>query len=85
MYSWMTEYLLAFQVLNQTRQVGFSANPIPISEILAYIQVYGASDPKTLVDYILEMDGAYLEMRAKKAEKNKPPDKAPTPNGKHPS
>lgn len=64
----MTEYMRAFNVLHATRQSGMGPNPIQLTEILAYLQIYGTDDVDRFVKYIQYMDNAYLEAYAKKAE-----------------
>ena len=66
LHDWMKEYLKAFKVLNRTRQVGMGPSPISLSEIKAYLELYGASDQEAFIEYILEMDEAYLRVKAKK-------------------
>lgn len=50
-------------------------NPIQLTEILAYIQLYGSSDNDVLVRYVLKMDEAYLTTKAKKQQQNSQVDK----------
>lgn len=88
MYDWMKEYLYAFKMLNQTRQVSeIGMGPISLSEILAYLQLYGASDPDDFVHYILLMDSEYLSIQAKKSASKAKPDRPERPqrNGRQPA
>lgn len=57
---WMIEYITAFELLNKTRTAGMAANPISLCEILAYLQLYGASDTEAFIRYIVEMDASFL-------------------------
>lgn len=68
----MQEYLAGFYTLNATRQYGFGPNPITLTEIGTYLQLYGASDPAAFIDHVLAMDVAFLTIKAELAEqKNK--------------
>jgi hypothetical protein len=70
-HQWMEEYITAFNVLNDTRTAGMAPNPISLSEILAYLKLYGASDTGEFVAYIMAMDSAFLSAQLKKAEREK--------------
>lgn len=64
-----------FEVLNSTRQVGFQANPIQISEIVAYCELFGITDleyKRILIERIQIMDKAFLGEEKKKKPKTKP-------------
>ena len=63
----MKEFIQGFKVLNQTRSYGMAACPINLSEIKAYLELYGATDPDAFIEYVLKMDEAYLGVKAKKA------------------
>ena len=85
LYDWMKEYLYAFRRLNRTRTYGMAPNPISLSEIHSYIKLYGVYDQEAFIDYILQMDPVYLEIRAKKTskpDKPPPPSERPTSNGR---
>lgn len=82
LHDWMKEYLHAFRRLNRTRTYGMSANPISLSEIYAYIKLYGVYDQEAFIDYILQMDPVYMEVRAKKASKPEKPPERPKTNGR---
>jgi len=70
LYDWMREYLSAFYTLNNTRQYGFGPNPITLTEMSAYLQLYGASDPESFIEYLMKMDEAFLRVKAE-IQKNK--------------
>lgn len=72
LHDWMKEYLYAFRKLNRTRPMGMGVNPISLTEIKAYLDLYGASDQEAFIDYILEMDAAFLDVKAKQAPAKKP-------------
>lgn len=59
-HQWMHEYVSAFNLLHKTRSYGMTANPISLSEILAYLKLYGSSDTEAFVQYVTEMDASYL-------------------------
>lgn len=71
LYDWMVEYLKAFDVLSATRQCGMGPNPIQLSEMLAYMQLYEVEDRDTFVHHILQMDKTFLEAVLAKQEANK--------------
>lgn len=54
----------AYNVLSARRTMGFAANPIPLSEINAYLSIYGPiSVPVDLfIDLLGAMDLIYLEL-----------------------
>lgn len=70
LHEWMREYLSAFYILNSTRQYGFGPNPITLTEMSAYLQLYGASDPESFIEYVLKMDEEFLKVKAE-IQKNK--------------
>lgn len=62
-------YWLVFHDLNASRPTGFGAGPVPISEILAYCELYSISDTNERSDlvYIMaEMDSEFMEHCSKK-------------------
>lgn len=67
----MGEYLRAFRTLSGTRQFGMGPNPITLTEILAYLKIWGSDDTETFIKYILLMDEAYLNAKARKAERER--------------
>lgn len=73
----MKEYLQAFYVLNGTRQSGMGPNPITLTEMLAYLQLYGTEDKDAFIEYMLKMDASFLSVKAKQAERKtkNPPNK----------
>lgn len=76
----MAEFLRAFDLLSSTRQYGMGPNPIQLSQILAYIQLYGCGEEtETFVEYLMRMDTAYLEAHAQKQERKRQQEKS---NGK---
>ena len=74
-YDWMVEYLKAFDTLNATRQFGMGPNPIQLSEILAYLQVFETDDPEVMIHYTLLMDQSFLTAQAEKRTREKPGDR----------
>lgn len=73
MYEWMKEYFKAFNTLSQTRQFGMGPNPISLSEILAYISIFGTDDREAFVHHVLMMDEAFLSSQAAKAQMKENP------------
>lgn len=56
-------------MLNQTRQVGFSACPLSITDIKSTLDFFGVIDTEErmeFLDYILELDRVLLEYSTKK-------------------
>lgn len=51
-------------------------NPIALSEILAYLQLYGTEDREAFIDYILKMDAAFMSASHKKQERKEQAEKA---------
>lgn len=68
LHEWMVEYLNGFEVLNRTRQMGMGIQPIQLSEILAYLQIFGTLDAERFVTHVVTMDSAYLGVMAKKTQ-----------------
>lgn len=64
-YDWMQEYILGFDILSSRRSVGFSVNPISMSDILSYIQIFGCSDIDLFVKFIILMDATFLKFNIK--------------------
>lgn len=60
-HPWMHEYLDAFTILGNSRDFGFSANPIRLSEIVAYTKLFGCSDVSLFVTIIQHLDRIYFE------------------------
>lgn len=71
MHEWMKEYTTGFSILSSTRQYGMGPNPIQLSEILAYLKLYGAEDMEAFIENILLMDASFLSVKAQKAEREK--------------
>lgn len=69
-YGWMVEYITAFEILSSRRACGFSPNAISMQDILAYLQIYGASDVDYFVRNIIAMDATYLTCIAKTKPSN---------------
>lgn len=68
LYDWMAPYIQAFKLLDSRRPIGFGEGAIPLSDIVAYLQVFEAPEtPQQFVSRIVKMDNAYLEVKAKKA------------------
>lgn len=54
----------AFLDLHQTRQAGFSTNPVGFGEIIAWMDVHGVDDPqrrRLMTSRIRVLDRAFLE------------------------
>ena len=58
-------------MLSGCRTYGMGANPISMSDIAAYIQLYNPYDPYEFIRYIKRMDTAYLEAIAQKQEQER--------------
>ena len=78
----MKEFVEGFNVLHGTRQMGMGMNPITLTEMLAYLEIYGSDDPHTFIKYILAMDDAYIDASVKKAEREKEIEKRKAASGK---
>lgn len=66
---YLRPYWEAFYVLTHSRQVGFGIGAIPLSEIDAYLRLYGIDDPEErdeLVFFIREMDMEFLAFHNRK-------------------
>lgn len=66
------ELVIAFNHLTHKRPVGMALGRIPMSEIVAYIQLFGAPMiPQDIFVELLEiMDEAYLERQAARGNSN---------------
>ena len=60
---YLSEYYEAFWVISHGRSVGMGIGSIPVSEILAYLQIFPTDDPALFVYLIYEMDEVYLERK----------------------
>lgn len=73
LYGLGREIVYAFNKLAQRRTCGMSANPIPLSEIHAYIQLFG--EPSCSIDLFEEMiglmDKAEMELASGNATSNR--------------
>lgn len=62
-YGLVKEVVDAFQILHRHRSAGMAPNPIQLSEVVAYINLYGP--PSTDIDLFLSLitvvDNVYLE------------------------
>lgn len=58
------EIAVAYDILGAHRTSGMSPNPIQLSEILSYIELYGRPSPPValLVNMLSSMDLKYLEL-----------------------
>lgn len=59
----------AFLELSPSRQMGFGEGAIPLTEIQAYMDLFGhpgCDDPREFVTLIRACDAAFLEARAEK-------------------
>lgn len=61
-------YVEAFAVLNAGRSAGMTANPIPLTEMEAYIRLYQVADIVRFIRLIRAMDKAYMDHSADKAK-----------------
>lgn len=63
-------YLESFYVLSNSRPIGMSAGPIPVSEVLAYCQMHGDFNPSErlrFLEVIRSLDAEYMaHVNAKK-------------------
>jgi len=67
----MKEYVEAFGILSTQRSVGMGPNPISLADILAYLQIYGATCIEEFMFHILAMDSTFLVKLAEKREREK--------------
>lgn len=67
-YPWMGEYVEAFTLLGSKRPSGFGPSPISLSDIHAYVLMFGCSDLIQFIRLITDMDSAYLVESDKKAK-----------------
>lgn len=71
-----TYFFNAYQYLGGSRRASMAgALPIPISEILAYCELFKIDDVdhrELLTDRITFLDGVYLEIAAEKSKPSKP-------------
>ena len=57
----LDDVVTAFKCLHRTRSTGFSSNPIPLQEIVAYCALFGTPDDlDEFVGLLQEMDSEYL-------------------------
>lgn len=64
---YLSEVWRAFWILNSSRQSGFSIQPIQLSEIKAYFDIYGkVEDIDAFIEYIKHLDILFM----KKVSKN---------------
>jgi hypothetical protein len=62
-------YWKAFQVLSSSRQIGMGIGAIPLTEIEAYMRIYGIEDQEEREDMVYligEMDRVFIEYCNKK-------------------
>lgn len=70
--SYLLEYLEAFYFLSSRRTVGFSSeNPISMSDISSYLEMYPTDNRHLFVFLVGEMDSEYLQKRYGKKEGKK--------------
>ena len=63
---WLEPYWEAFLVLSQTRPVGMGVGAIPLSEIVAYLDLHQVEDPEERRDtlrYVQILDRAFLDAK----------------------
>lgn len=68
---WMPEYIEAFKVLSGRRTVGMSPNPISLSEIVTYANLYELDDIEDFIYCVSEMDDCYLIKMAEQQERKR--------------
>ena len=68
----MKEYVEAFAILSSQRSVGMGPNPISLTDILSYLQIYGATCIEEFMYHILSMDSTFLVKLSEKREREKP-------------
>lgn len=56
----MWEYIKAFDVLSSRRTAGFSINPISMSDIKAYLDIFGCEYPEIFIELLIMMDIEFL-------------------------
>lgn len=56
----MIEYINAFDILSSRRQCGMTVNPISMSDIFAYLKIFGSTDAEVFVKHIITMDAVFL-------------------------
>ena len=65
LFGWLIELADIYRILSSRRSIGFSENPIPLSEIVAYVALFGS--PSIPVDIVVDMigimDSKYLELK----------------------
>lgn len=59
------EYIVAFSILNDRRGTAFGLQPIPLSEIVAYLALYPTHDTELFIYLISAMDDEYIKLKAK--------------------
>lgn len=67
----LTGYWNAFIELHSRRSIGYSANPIPLTEILAYLELMEVDDPEERRDYVqfvTFLDGEWLAWSREKQQ-----------------
>jgi hypothetical protein len=68
---WAVEYYRAFHTLSSSRPMGMGGvGPIPISEVLAYFEVFEVRDPderETYVTMIQALDSVYLQKQSERS------------------
>lgn len=76
-YGLERELVLAYNFLASRRSVGFTANPIPLTEIQSYIQIFGPPimPMDVFIDLLGMMDMEYLSKVTPKNHGTKPPSK----------
>ena len=57
----LIEYYRAFKMLSGSRRLGMGVGPIPLSEIVAYLQIYPTHDVDLFIYLLMTMDDYYLE------------------------
>lgn len=59
---YLLEYINAFDLLTTRRSVGLAVNPISLSEIAKYIEIFGCTEPDVFFLHIIKMDLEFMKM-----------------------
>ena len=62
----MAEYVRAFGLMSAARTYGMSPNPISLSDLVAYTQIYEVDDLEEFIHLIQTMDKVYLKKVSEK-------------------
>lgn len=71
-------YYTAYGDLMNSRAIGMSVGPVPVSEVAAYLTVMPGLNPQLLIRFVKELDAVYLEHVAQTRQRPKKPASRPT-------